>query len=147
MTKAQRKKHLLAWSILLILLPVGILLSWLVIPNQQPVKLLEADNTDPLPVIEQTVDLPGYSIHLRKDEHSKEKQIEWINKKVLNVPSAVIYQARDTAFDIAKSKLIGRIETSGKYLFPVELSNETGRQFILYDFIHQVVIDRFHFNP
>lgn len=146
MIKSLRKRHLQVWYALMVLLPVGILFAWLAIPHQHPVKLLQASNTNVLPVIEKTVELPGYTIHLRADELRSSRQLEWINKLVLKVPSAVIYQVSDTAFDISTSKLLGRIETSGTYLFPLD-SAAVAPRLVLYDFIHQQVIDHINFTP
>jgi hypothetical protein len=149
MTRSLRKKHLQAWSVILILLPAGIIFSWLAIPNQQPVKLLQSPVAKQLPVIDKTKDLVNYKVNIRTNKERTEWQLEWKNKTVLTVPSAVIYQLNDTSDAIANARLIGRIETSRSYIFPLPgyktVSN--GSRFILYDFIHQQIIEQINFQP
>ena len=148
MIRTLRKRHLQVWSLLLVLLPTGIVLSWLVIPNQATVKLLQSPSIAALPVIIKTEELPDYTINLRTNEQRNEWQLEWINRSVLRVPSAVIYEVTDSSAGIAKAKLIGRIETSGRYVFPIS-HYDPGQvpHFILYDFIHQQIIDHINFKP
>lgn len=148
MTKSLRKRHRQVWSALLVALPIGIIFSWLAIPNQSPVKLLQSTNIEALPIVLKTEELPAYTINLRSDELRRQWQLEWINKLVLRVPTAVIYQVSDTSNDISKARLIGRIETSGTYLFPLTaLDSLKAPRFILYDFIHQQIIDHINFKP
>lgn len=144
MIKPLRKRHRQVWLLLAVLLPAGILFSWLAIPNQQPVQLLQAGTIIPLPVIEQTFDKPAYTIRIHTNTQHTIKQLEWINKQDLTVPSAVIYQVSDTGFNSSASTLIGRIEARGRYVFPL---NTAGNHFILYDFIHQQIIDHINFTP
>lgn len=146
MTKSLRKRHWQVWISLAILFPPAILLSWLVIPNQAPVKLLQSPTVTALPVIVKTADLPDYIVNLRTNETKNHWQLEWINKNVLRVPSAVIYQIGDTSGDISKARLVGRIETSLTYRFALDSPLNLPR-FILYDFIHQQVLDHINFKP
>jgi hypothetical protein len=143
MTKSLRKRHLIAWSIILVLLPAGIILSWLVIPAQVPVKLLQSPSANLLPVIVQTKDLVHYQINIRCNSEHTEWQLEWRNKSVLAVPTAVIYQLNDSSNSISNACLIGRIETGRSYTFPLPNYRLTGKQptFMLYDFIHQQIIE------
>jgi hypothetical protein len=148
MTKFLRKRHRQVWCALLVTLPIGIIFSWLAIPNQSPVKLLQSNNIGALPIVLKTEELPAFTINLRSDELHQQWQLEWINKLVLRVPTAVIYQVSDTSTDISKARLIGRIETSGTYLFPlIGIDSLKAPRFILYDFIHQQIIDHINFKP
>lgn len=148
MIKSQRKRHRQIWMSLAILFPTAILFSWLVIPNQAPVKLLQSTTVTALPVVVKTADLPDYIVNLRADERKEHWQLEWINKKVLRVPSAVIYQVRDTSNDISKARLVGRIETSFTYRFVQDSIDPLHPpRFILYDFIHQQVMEQINFKP
>ena len=61
MIKPLRKRHLQIWTVLAALLPIGIILSWLVIPNPVPVKLLNRVTTELLPVIKHKKDNDQYS--------------------------------------------------------------------------------------
>ncbi|MBN8676089.1 MAG: hypothetical protein J0L56_18300 [Chitinophagales bacterium] len=147
MIKTLRKRHLRVWIVLAIVLPIGILLSWLVIPNQAAVKLLQSHEQPLLPVIWKSKDLINYQVTIRTNQQHKQWQLEWVNKKILEVPSTVIYRVNGAA-DIAKNELIGRIETRGSYTFPLQwiAGKEQSFQFILYDFIHQQIIDSINFQ-
>jgi hypothetical protein len=144
MNKQLRKGHRMVWMAWAVLLPVGILFSWLVIPGQPPVKLLENEPAPLLPVIIQTSTSPEYTINLRSDADSSEWQLEWINKRILKVPSAVIYQLRgeNASFRPGNSELIGRIEAQGRYVFSLANGSPPGKQIdlVLYDFIHNNII-------
>lgn len=147
MIKPLRKRHFQVWILLAAVLPLGILLTWLVIPNQLPVKLLQTHERPLLPVIVQSKDLINYQATIRTDLQNEQWQLEWINKKILEVPSAVIYRANGSA-DITQNELVGRIETKGRYVFSLRKlpGEERPFRFILYDFIHQQIIDSINFQ-
>ncbi|MBL7737914.1 MAG: hypothetical protein JNK14_01760 [Chitinophagaceae bacterium] len=150
MMRSLRKRHLQIWSAWALLLPAGITLAWLAIPYQQPVKLLQTPAQELLPAIIQTKEHDDYTLNIRSDHSHTVWQLEWKNKTTLNYPSAVIYKTTVHNNDPEKAELVGRIEARGDYIF--ELSpvphNQAGLKFILYDFIHEAVIDTFIFkNP
>lgn len=156
MTKSLRKRHLQIWTLLALVLPVGIVLSWLVIPNPVPVKLLNPSTVDLLPMIKYKKDTEQYCINIRANKENTAWQLEWKNKLALMVPSAVIYRNSPNptggalrSFSIDRSELVGRIETKGNYVFPLKKDSliANGLHFILYDFIHQQIIDRINFQP
>ncbi|HKO82526.1 MAG TPA: hypothetical protein VJU78_19085, partial [Chitinophagaceae bacterium] len=131
------------------LLPVGILLSWLVIPNPVPVKLLKPVSTELLPVIKYTTGKKEYSVNIRTNRKNTDWQLEWKNKMALTVPSAVIYQVKDDETDITKAQLIGRIEAKGDYVFQLKSDSSLKHQdlhFLIYDFIHEKIIDSLNFK-
>ena len=136
----------MAWAILL---PVGIVFAWLAIPNQSPVKLLRPVSNELLPVIIKSKDAKDFSINIRGNRENTHWQLEWKNKTVLMVPSAVIYEVKDTADDIIKGRLIGRIETKGVYVFalPFDSSGYKQLNLVLYDFIHERKIASFNLLP
>lgn len=146
MTKSLRKKHVTAWTILAILLPVGIASGWLVIPNPQTTQVQQTVHIKTLPVIYKTVDKKDYLVRIRTNEIKTEWQLEWVNKCVLTVPSAVIYPKEEQQGAIDKRLLVGRIESTGEYLFPLKTGSGTApwQQYILYDFIHDRVLDTIH---
>lgn len=147
MIKSLRKRHRQVWILLAVLLPVGILFSWLVIPNPVPVKILKPVSMELLPVIKYTTEKREYKINIRTNNENTAWQLEWKNKLALRVPSAVIYRVKDSNSDITKAQLIGRIEAKGDYLF--QLKPDSLRQqdfgFLLYDFIHEKIIDSLKF--
>lgn len=142
----------MAWALLL---PAGIVYAWLAIPNQSSVKLLQEPSQELLPVIIKSKDAKDYSIHIRSNKENTQWQLEWKNKTVLMVPSAVIYKAslsqsgggENYIFKPEQAELVGRIETKGDYVFPLKMDS-TGLQqfhFILYDFIHEKAIEFINF--
>jgi hypothetical protein len=167
MIKPLRKKHLQIWTALAILLPTGIVLSWLVIPNPVPVKIVQTVHTELLPIIKYKKDSGQYCINIRTNKENTVWQLEWKNKRALMVPSAVIYKAShelhsqpsqnsvaskggvSRSFTPASAQLIGRIETRDNYIFPLPKDSLAANElhFILYDFIHQQIIDSINFQP
>jgi hypothetical protein len=150
MIKSLRKRHRQIWMAWAILLPAGIIFAWLAIPDQQPVRLLQNPPDTSLPDIVQSGSLPDYSINLRSDKNRSSWQLEWLNKKILKVPSAVIYQVTEQTgpFKPGNAKLIGRIEAKGSYRFPVSIDSSINKplNLVLYDFIHNKIIDSIQLN-
>jgi len=149
MTKNLRKRHLQIWSVLLVLLPVSIIAARLATPAPATDKLLQPSAAAALPILVKTVEKENYTIHIRKSNDST-YQLEWINKSVLTIPTATIYKIAAGTTGIKKGELIGRIEARGTYRFPlmgqpVNLLNTQPFQLVLYDFIHQQVIDTITF--
>ena len=169
--KPLRKRHLQIWSALALLLPVGIVFAWLAIPNHSPFKLLQTQSNELLPVLKHSRDKKQYCINIRTNKENTEWQLEWKNKMALTVPSAVVYKASPEfhpqpspapsagsvvseggtlePFLINDAELIGRIEAEGSYVFPLKNVNleNVPLQFVLYDFIHQQIIDTINFQP
>ena len=140
-----------------VLLPMGIILSWLVIPNPVTVKILNPVGVELLPVIKYKKDKDQYCINIRTNKENNKWQLEWKNKLALMVPSAVIYKTSPNpsgggdsrSFIPGNSQLVGRIEARGSYVFDLSFESTDYSQldFILYDFIHQQVIDSINFQP
>jgi hypothetical protein len=147
MVKSLRKRHLQVWSALAIILPAGIIAAWLVIPNQPPVKIIKAAEEQLLPVIVHTAGTENFQANIRTDNERSSWQLEWINKKELTAPSAVIYKTNAGAFNPAAAELVGRIETKGRYIFPLKPDSTGWRQakLVLYDFIHEQKMDSINF--
>jgi hypothetical protein len=150
MIKTLRKRHRQVWIAWAVLIPAGILFAWLVIPNQPPVKLLQASIKEPLPVVIKTSDSENYTVNIRTNQANSEWQVEWCNKTVLTVPSAVIYRTASNDlknFKPENAYLIGRIEATGKYIFPINADSTgiTHVHLVLYDFIHDSIIDTINF--
>ena len=149
MIKPLRKRHLQIWTALAVLLPIGIILSWLVIPNPVPVKLLNPVATELLPVIKHKKDNDQFCINIRTKNDNTAWQLEWKNKMALTLPSAVIYKTTGHSADIKKGQLLGRIEARGNYVFALPADPEIDNRLHLtvYDFIHQQIIDSINFQP
>ncbi len=148
MIKPLRKRHLQIWTAIAMLLPIAIIFSWLVIPNPVPVKMLSASSIELLPVIQAKKETNQYCINIRSNADKTNWQLEWKNKLALTVPSADIYQTEDGSTDITKAQLIGRIEARGDYVFPLKSDSIQNNELnlVLYDFIHQTVIDLINFK-
>jgi hypothetical protein len=146
MIKQLRKRHFQIWSAMLILIPSGIICATLVIPKQSKNPLLQPPASAALPVLIKSVEKRDYTINLRGNTEIP-TQVEWINKTVLTVPTAVLYKAVTGKKDIDGADLIGRIESGGIYHFDLMPDQANNYHFILYDFIHQQIIDFINFTP
>jgi len=146
--KPLRKTHLLAWCLLAVLLPAGIIIARLSVPVQAAQQLLQPIATPPLPIVLKKAEQPNYVVAVRSNASGTQLQLEWINKTVLQYPTATIYAGTNIK-DISKAKLIGRIEARGNWYFALDTTfTPTGTDhFILYDFIHQQVIDTINCTP
>lgn len=147
MIKAQRKYHRQIWMLWALLLPAGIILGWIAVPNQLPVKLLKNETPSLLTEVVRIADGKNYMVVLRSDKEKTNWQLEWKNKSVLEYPSAVIYNVTGVNGDIKKGKIVGRIETKGDYVFqlPADSSGYSSLQLLLYDFIHDQKIESINF--
>ena len=148
MTKRLRKRHLQIWATFAVLLPTGIVFSWLVIPNPVPIKRSSVPDAELLPLIQAEKNNLQNCISIRTDKDKTQWQLEWTNKFALTVPSAVIYHVTDTSTNISKATLIGRIEARGHYIFPLKIDSMQNNdlRLLLYDFIHEKVIDTINLN-
>jgi hypothetical protein len=151
MIKALRKRHLQIWTLWSVLIPAGIISSILIRPVFPTDKLLQPTGTAALPVVIKSFNKENYTVNIRASNDTSQLQLEWINKRTLTYPTATIYEASPNpfggeAFNPADSKLIGRIEARGNYHFALQ-KNLTGTtyRFIVYDFIHQQIIDSITF--
>lgn len=143
MVKSLRKRHLQIWSMLMVLLPVSIVLARLATPKQGLNKLLQPGTITAYPVIIKTINRQNYTINIRRWGDTA-YQLEWINKVVLTWPTATIYKTAKGNIDIKMGSLIGRIEARGTYRFNLPFNqpiNQATDQLVLYDFIHQQIID------
>jgi hypothetical protein len=149
MTKPLRKRHLYMWLVLGLLLPPGILSAWLA----RPAKPIDALQVQPAgSAYTQVVDsvrTEKYIARMRCSENNAGCQLEYINRLALEVPSVLLYRMRPGAVNIDGHELLGRIGPKGSYYFAIPVAQpgnqEQRRQFILYDFIHQQVIDTIKF--
>lgn len=148
MIKPLRKRHFQIWLMLAFLIPIGILLGLLALPKQVQDKLLQPPAGNAFEQVIKTVSHPSFSASLRTNADHTRLQLEWTNKDPLDVPSALIYQTKDTATlsSTQNENLVGRVEPRGKYLFPIKNTSSIDTlEFIVYDIIHHRVVDRIHF--
>jgi hypothetical protein len=152
MIKALRKRHLQIWTLWSVLIPLGILSAVLVRPAFPKDKLLQPAAIAALPIILKSLDKENYTINIRSNSDTSQLQLEWINKKILTYPTATIYQEASLslpinreAFKPGDSELIGRVEARGTYYFNLKKNSDDQYYFIVYDFIHQQIIDSITF--
>jgi hypothetical protein len=141
MVKQLRKRHLQIWTAWAVLLPVGIIAAYTAVKKPAVGQLLQPASATALPIELRKTERENYTIALRSNNDTSQLQLEWINKNILTVPTATIYKTAG-GDDIAKGKLVGRIEARGTYYFAVDssfLSNDN--RLIVYDFIHKQIID------
>lgn len=149
MIKNLRKRHLQIWLLWAIIFPIAIFFAWKSIPQFPTQILIQNTSSRPLPLVIQEWDRKNYQVQLQTDQLKTIYQLEWRNKTVLLHPTATVYFTRQNPFLADQSMYIGRIEARGLYHFPV---NSTYKQWIgatgkivLYDFIHQQIIDTLNF--
>jgi len=145
MIKLLRKRHLQVWSILLLAIPFGIICAWLSVRQVKADRLLQPEISKALPEIISSIEKDNYTVRLRRNGPS-EIQLEWINKVILTVPTAVIYKINDGQAPIDSGELVGRIEARGSYYIPLKQVSTEKPKFILYDFIHKQIIDTINFQ-
>jgi len=147
--KPLRKRHLQVWRVLMVLLPAGIILTWISIPKKINQSLLQPESSPTLPVVLRKAISRDYSISIRANVDTSLLQQEWINGKILQYPTATIYADDGITKNTGDLKLIGRIEARGKWYFPLDSTFKRGEKtrFLLYDFIHQQVIDTINLLP
>jgi len=147
MIRPLRKRHFQIWLALGVLIPAGIVTAFLSVKQPAHNSVLQPVSEEALPNVISSVETAGYKILLRGNGSSVE-QLEWINKQVLAVPSTVIYQVDAGNRGHGLGDLIGRIESRGTYYFPLRVDSiHQRRSFILYDFIHEKIIDSINFKP
>jgi|SRR5215471_15820404 len=146
MVKNLRKQHLQIWTAWAILIPVGIISAVVVRPQLPKDKLLQPAETAALPLVLKTFNKDDYTISIRSSSDASQLQLEWINKKTLTYPTATIYEDTTNTDNISNAILIGRIEARGAYHFALP-KNLVRRNyhFIVYDFVHQKIIDSITF--
>lgn len=148
MMKPLRKKHLLIWRILAVLLPAGIIIAWLSIPKEVTQKLLQPGPADVYPIVIKKKEKDNYVVAIRSNESHTAFQLEWVNKAALEYPTATIYATDKLTQNISEAELVGRIEARGNWYFPLDSTfSIVNNRFIVYDFIHQQIIDSINFEP
>jgi hypothetical protein len=148
MIKPLRKRHVQIWCTLAVLIPLGIISAWLVVPAPVKDKLLNPVPSEAFHLLIKSISKDTYTVSLRRMEDSSALQLEWINHSVLTAPSAIIYEIypQKGITGVEGAALIGRIDARGTYHFPLEKdSSNIHASFILYDIIHHREIDRINF--
>lgn len=144
MIKTLRKRHLQIWSLWALLLPLGIIAATLARKPVVKDNFAQTHNRTAWPVLIAEKKLSENSLQLRTNPAGTVRQLVWLNREPLTVPSATIYLAKTDTATMAGAAYIGRIETRGTYMFSLPVQSEY--HFLLYDFIHQQIIGRLAFR-
>ncbi len=139
--KPLRKRHLQIWIMLAVLVPAGIISGYMVVPEEVINKSLPGEMTGALPIVVNKAETKNYSVYLRSSADKKNYQLQWINTKVSEQPSSLVYEERN-----GERELIGRVESTGTYFFPLKADPGNAYHFILYDIIHQHITDSINFK-
>jgi hypothetical protein len=155
MIKPLRKIHLQVWALLAVLIPVGILVSWMALPKKVTQDLDRAINSMPtLPgqtiTVDQTIssiENENYQINIRGDSSETLLLLQFETKKDMVTPSLLLYHVSDsTTNDIDKQELIGRIRGNRPHFFSFTRNSNSYYKYILYDIIKKQTIDSLIFK-
>ena len=147
MNRPLRTRHFEVWLALSMLIPAGMITAWLSVKQPGRSRLLQPASAAVLPKIISTFETVDYVARLRSHDSIPE-QLEWINKRTLTVPSAVIYRKVPGGDTLRLGELIGRIEAKGNYYFRLHRdSMQQLNSFVLYDFIHEKIVDSIKLLP
>src|SRR5262252_6727971 len=91
MIRQLRKKHFQAWLALAVLMPAGIVTAWLSVKQPVHDAALQPETSEGFPNIISSVERNDFTVRLRS-RGSHPQQLEWINKTILTIPSAIIYE-------------------------------------------------------
>jgi hypothetical protein len=142
MIRPLRKRHLQIWRLWAILLPLGIVAGAVVRKNLPADNSLDVTYKNEQPVLLKEEAFENFSVQLRTDSLRKTRQLVLINRKPLEVPTAAVYRADSDTSSVNTSSYVGRMEGTGRYYFDLSSAEE---HFIVYDFIHQEIIERINF--
>ena len=146
MIKPLRKRHLQIWIAWAVLLPVGIAVAYTSVKKNATIQLLQPPAGTGLPAVIKSFDNERYSIALLGNTDSTQLQLQWVNKKVLTVPTATIYKVAANSNDLTGAVLLGRLEARGTYYFSVDPAFLLQKpDLVVYDFIHNKVLDTIKF--
>ena len=154
MIKILRKRHLQIWILWAVLLPVGIIVAWMAVPEKVTQQLLQNPQAYTTLMEVDKIKSKNYTIKILTDSvnrNTSKLYLEFINEKELAVPSLLIYQIiYPNEKSIDKQLLLGRVESKGSTVFPLDFAasdpiirNSAGfiAKFLLYDFIDKKAID------
>ena len=148
MMKPLRKRHLQIWTAWAVLLPVGIIMAWISVPQSPNNAVLQpAADSKILSQLIQSIQKETYTVNIRCSEKDSICQVEYINRLPLNVPSALLYEIKPGSKSVSQNNLLGRIEAKGTYYFSLPYAAKNNKpDFLLYDFIHRQIIDTIKFS-
>ncbi|MFK7903758.1 MAG: hypothetical protein AB8B69_01470 [Chitinophagales bacterium] len=114
-----RRRHKWMWLILTILLPMGFITAYSLMPPTQETIAQPLPDSKPAPLskiisIRQT---PQFDVKLREDNILGLKQIEVVLNKALKRPSTHLYVSDKSSKEIADAQFLGLLGSKGDYRF------------------------------
>ena len=141
MIKPLRKRHLQIWTLWALLIPIGVVVAWMAVPEKPIQELLQQPGNKMLPVLTKSIERANYRVNLKANEDKTQYQLEWINKEGSTMASSLIYKISQP-----ENELVGRVESRGVYHFNLAMDSAHTYHFILYDIIKQQTIDSLNFS-
>jgi hypothetical protein len=163
MIKTLRKRHLLIWALWAVLIPIGIVVAWMAVPEKVTQELLQkvAPGSAYHPIA--SIEKENYKINILAPNFVTTKKpvgweydlkLEFINKKESSTDSLWLYKMIDvTDNNIDKQELLGKIEGGTQYFrikfFDLRVRDDKfdyRDKFVLYDKAKMQVTDSINFN-
>jgi hypothetical protein len=149
MIKTLRKRHLQIWILWAVLLPVGIVAAWMVVPEKVTQELIESEQVNVLPVklgtqadkgryystLRTTGDRLKYQLHFEMYNGFDYSSNPYSNRPFL------IYRVAKPAYE-----LLGRVGGKGKFYFNLQSDSSDTFSFIIYDPLERKKTDSLIFN-
>jgi hypothetical protein len=163
MIKTLRKRHLLIWALWAVLIPIGIVVAWMAVPEKVTQQLLQKVAPGSAYHSIASIEKENYKINILAPNFVTTKKpvgweydlnLEFINKKGSSTDSLLLYKIIDGADNhIDKQELLGRIGGGTQY-FRVKFFDLRVRddkfdyrdKFFLYDKAKMQVIDSINFS-
>ena len=139
-----RKRHLFTWATLAVLLPVGFVSAYLVIPKPVADRVEYFGQATPLEKVLGTGDDEFFLVNYRSSIDDSIKQVEIVIKKPLSKPFALAYlSVIPEPATVEGLMLLGKLGSKGVYRFnlnqPVIISGNF--YIVFFDFIKK---EKFH---
>ncbi|MFA8436340.1 MAG: hypothetical protein ACEPOZ_17655 [Marinifilaceae bacterium] len=121
MNQAQRKRHLISWLLLALLLPIGFAAAIWVIP--QPIHQEEIFRKYPeaLPEVISWKSSDNLVAALRADTEREDYQLEIIVTKPFQHPNILVYLYTNAGDNPENQILLGSLNSKGSMRFPIPL--------------------------
>ncbi|MEZ4886920.1 MAG: hypothetical protein R3E32_19480 [Chitinophagales bacterium] len=128
-----RKRHKWMWLVLTVLLPLGFITAYSLIPTSQVMVNQNFPATLPIPLakIVSIRNTPQFDIQLREDNVLGLKQIEVVVKNALTRPSTHLYVSDKSSKKVNDVLFLGILESKGTYRFNLNPSMTYQKTFIL----------------
>jgi|SRR4030095_16043042 hypothetical protein len=164
MIKPLRKRHLQIWILWAVLIPIGIIVAWMAVPQKATQELLQNKTPGSTYHTIDSIERENYKINILipnsvSIEHpvgwEYDLKVEFINKKESAIDSLLLYKVIDyTDNNVDKQELLGRIESNGMQdfrlkVFDLRVNNnrfDYRDKFLLYDIIRKQIVDTINFN-